>query len=122
MSGGGGISGRFAGRGSDHGRSVRRKCAKVDRSRGATDVWLAGSPLTPAKTSMIVDCHTHIWQSPEQLGQLDLGNLPRHGRGRTGNLVSARLISGKSAWRSLPAADPDHHWAQSNAVDKSIVL
>ena len=22
---------------------------------------------------MIVDCHTHVWQSPDQLGQLDLG-------------------------------------------------
>jgi predicted TIM-barrel fold metal-dependent hydrolase len=25
-------------------------------------------------------------------------------------------------WRSLPAADPDHHWAESASVDKSIVL
>src|SRR5207248_2802074 len=71
--GGGGISGRFAGRVSDHGRSVRRKCARGCIGAGARrDVWLAGSPLTPAKTYMIVDCHTHIWQSPEQLGQLDL--------------------------------------------------
>ena len=66
---------------------------------------------------MIVDCHTHIWQSPEQLGQLDLGNSPRPGRKRP-----ARMPAEKSAWRSLPAADPDHHWAQSATVDKSIVL
>ena len=69
---------------------------------------------------MIVDCHTHIWQSPEQLGQLDLGNLPR-GRARTGS-IPGRFFPGKSAWRPVPAADPDHHWAQSGAVDKSIVL
>ena len=66
---------------------------------------------------MIVDCHTHIWQSPDQLGQLDLGNSPRSARKR-----AARITSEKSAWRSLPAADPDHHWAQSATVDKSIVL
>lgn len=66
---------------------------------------------------MIVDCHTHIWQSPEQLGQLDLGNSPRTLRKRL-----ARIAPEKGSWRSLPAADPDHHWAQSSTVDKSIVL
>jgi predicted TIM-barrel fold metal-dependent hydrolase len=71
---------------------------------------------------MIVDCHTHIWQSPDQLGQLDLGNLPRHGRGRSGGAAPARFSTGKLAWRAIPAADPDHHWAQSITVDKSIVL
>jgi hypothetical protein len=25
-------------------------------------------------------------------------------------------------WRAVPAADPDHHWAQSASVDRSIVL
>jgi predicted TIM-barrel fold metal-dependent hydrolase len=68
---------------------------------------------------MIVDCHTHIWQSPEQLGQLDLGNLSRPPRGRG---LPGRFTVQKSAWRALPAADPDHHWAQSGTVDKSIVL
>jgi hypothetical protein len=69
---------------------------------------------------MIVDCHTHIWQSPEQLGQLDLGSLtrPKHGRGAG----AGRFTAQKSGWRALPAADPDHHWAQSGMVDKSIVL
>jgi predicted TIM-barrel fold metal-dependent hydrolase len=66
---------------------------------------------------MIVDCHTHIWQSPEQLGQLDWGNSPRRPRKRP-----TRIAAEKSAWRSPPAADPDHHWAQSGTVDKSIVL
>jgi hypothetical protein len=66
---------------------------------------------------MIVDCHTHIWQSPDQLGQMDLGEVrpaqkrPRHPAGST-----------RTVWRTIPSADPDHHWAQSGAVDKSIVL
>jgi uncharacterized protein len=67
---------------------------------------------------MIVDCHTHIWQSPDQLGQLDLGESPRSTRARTPRLSPA----GRTLWRSIPAADPDHHWAQSGAVDKSFVL
>ena len=66
---------------------------------------------------MIVDCHTHIWQSPEQLGQLDLGTPGRPPRKR-----SARFSAQRSSWRSVPAADPDHHWAESATVDKSIVL
>ena len=67
---------------------------------------------------MIVDCHTHIWQSPEQLGRLDLGDLPRSGQKR----VSRFVAGSKPSWRTVPAADPDHHWAQSSLVDKSIVL
>jgi predicted TIM-barrel fold metal-dependent hydrolase len=68
---------------------------------------------------MIVDCHTHIWQSPEQLGQLELGELPRNSRNRPARSGNPN----RTAWRaSVPAADPDHHWAQSSAVDKSIVL
>lgn len=66
---------------------------------------------------MIVDCHTHVWQSPDQLGQMDLGELPRSARMRP-----ARLSVGRGQWRSMPAADPDHHWAHSGPVDKSIVL
>jgi predicted TIM-barrel fold metal-dependent hydrolase len=67
---------------------------------------------------MIVDCHTHIWQNPDQLGEMDLGDTPRVARTRTARTSPAT----RPAWRSLPAADPDHHWAQSGAVDKSIVL
>jgi predicted TIM-barrel fold metal-dependent hydrolase len=69
------------------------------------------------KVSMIVDCHTHIWQSPEQLGQWDMGDASRSPKQRT-----LRASAGKSGWRAIPAADPDHHWAQSSLVDKSIVL
>src|SRR5215217_1190955 len=68
---------------------------------------------------MIVDCHTHIWQSPEQLGQLELGGPSRAGRNRP---AAGRFSGHKTIWRSIPAADADHHWAQSSTVDKSIVL
>src|SRR6185295_11372828 len=30
--------------------------------------------------------------------------------------------SSKGVWRSIPAADPDHHFAETAAVDKTIVL
>jgi len=66
---------------------------------------------------MIVDVHTHIWQSPDQLGRLDLGNSPRSNRKRP-----TRISGQKAAWRVVPAADPDHHWAESGTVDRSIVL
>jgi uncharacterized protein len=70
---------------------------------------------------MIVDCHTHIWQSPDQLGQLDLGEMPRLSRSRPAPRVTP--AGGRtSAWRSIPSGDPDYHWDQSKAVDKSIVL
>ena|SRR6185436_16085778 len=67
---------------------------------------------------MIVDCHTHIWQSPDQLGQVDLGEQSRLMRARAPRLSS----TGRAVFRSIPAADPDHHWAQNEMVDKSIVL
>lgn len=67
---------------------------------------------------MIVDCHTHIWQTPEQLGGMELGDLPRGSKQRLTRLTQA----GRAVWRTLPAADPDHHWAQSSTVDKSFVL
>ena len=36
---------------------------------------------------------------------------------------AARLSStGRTIWRTIPSGDPDHHWAQSATVDKSIVL
>jgi uncharacterized protein len=67
---------------------------------------------------MIVDCHTHIWQSPDQLGQSDMGDSFKPTRTRAPRLSPA----GRTLWRSIPAADPEHHWAQSSSVDKSIVL
>ncbi|HEX8914074.1 MAG TPA: amidohydrolase family protein [Humisphaera sp.] len=70
---------------------------------------------------MIVDCHTHIWESPDQLGQLDLGSTAKPARKRAGRPV-VQPNAGKGVWRSIPAADPDHHWAETATVDKSIVL
>jgi predicted TIM-barrel fold metal-dependent hydrolase len=67
---------------------------------------------------MIVDCHTHIWQSPDQLGLVDLGDVPRAGRARPARSTALA----RRSWRSIPAADPDYHWAQAGSVDKSIVL
>jgi uncharacterized protein len=67
---------------------------------------------------MIVDCHTHIWQSPAQLGHVDLGEAAKSAKAR----VSRSVIVAKTVWREVPAADPDYHWAQSALVDKSIVL
>jgi predicted TIM-barrel fold metal-dependent hydrolase len=66
---------------------------------------------------MIVDCHTHVWQSPEQLGQLDLGDLPRRARAQ-----APRISPNRTIWRAIPSADVEYHLAQSGAVDKSIVL
>src|SRR5687767_2646739 len=99
---------------------------------------------------MIVDCHTHIWQSPDQLGQLDLGGgssgaggfgggsggagpsgrggrpIPGHGTDKHHKParipIPPTMAGSKSAWRVVPAADPEHHWAESRTVDKSIVL
>ncbi|MGH7213326.1 MAG: amidohydrolase family protein [Tepidisphaeraceae bacterium] len=68
---------------------------------------------------MIVDCHTHIWQSPDQLGQLELGEVPRANRNRSRAVTSS---PNRTIWRAIPSADPDHHWASSTTVDKSIVL
>src|SRR4051812_31967954 len=68
--------------------------------------------------TMIVDCHTHVWQSPDQLGQLDLGEIQRSLRTRTARLAA----NARTVWRSIPSADADHHYAQTSLVDKSIVL
>jgi predicted TIM-barrel fold metal-dependent hydrolase len=66
---------------------------------------------------MIVDCHTHVWQSPDQLGQVELGDMPKRQRGG-----APRITPGRTVWRSIPSGDVEHHLAQSGAVDKSIVL
>ena len=73
---------------------------------------------------MIVDCHTHIWQSPDQLGQAELGELPRSGRQRSAAQVSSArgTAAGRGLFRAIPSGDSEHHWSQAGAVDKSIVL
>lgn len=69
---------------------------------------------------MIIDCHTHIWQSPDQLGPADLGDPSRVGRGKGPRLSP----TGRQLRRTIPAADPDFHWQEQEeaSIDKSIVL
>src|SRR5687767_3205444 len=73
---------------------------------------------------MIVDCHTHVWQSPEQLGQLDLGELQaqRTLAPRAKGAGASSRPTNRGVWRSIPSADTEHHYQQSQVVDKSIVL
>ena len=78
---------------------------------------VTGPQPLPRRT-MIVDCHTHIWQTAEQLGQSDLGDVPRAQRPRPPRMSG----TGRGLWRGAPIADAEHHWAQSAAVDRSIVL
>ncbi len=66
---------------------------------------------------MIVDCHTHIWQSPDQLGNWVLGDSTRAPR-----LCTFRTPGDRPTLHSIPAADAEYHWAQSAGVDKLIVL
>jgi predicted TIM-barrel fold metal-dependent hydrolase len=69
---------------------------------------------------MIVDCHTHVWQSPDQLGQLVLGDVARASRARALRPVGGPMPA--AAPRSLPPGDADYHWQQSSVADKTIVL
>ena len=79
------------------------------------DAWPAILRICPI--DMIVDCHTHIWQAPEQLGQATLGEPASLVKG-TSRLGGQSL----GLWRSTPAGDPDHHWAQTQTVSAAIVL
>ena len=67
---------------------------------------------------MIIDCHTHIWQSPDQLGSVDLGELsPAERKASFRTSPSGRVIQ-----RVIPAAHPEAHAEQTRGVDKAIVL
>lgn len=56
---------------------------------------------------MIVDCHTYVWERPEQLG-------------RCASVLAGRL---RAAGRKLPAeTDAEHHYQASEPVDKTFVL
>ena len=59
---------------------------------------------------MIIDCHTHIWESPQQVGlkPLDQGE------------TSARMPH--ATLGRLPDASMDLHFASSEPVDRSLVL
>ncbi len=69
---------------------------------------------------MIVDCHTHIWQSPDQLGQAELGAAQRGPRAQ--RPLNRPSSMGRGTFRSIPSGDQEHHWSQAGSVDKSIVL
>ena len=56
---------------------------------------------------MIVDCHTHIWETPQQLG--------------AGSMEYLRRQSGNRALATT-AADPAAHLAASECVDRTFVL
>ena len=61
---------------------------------------------------MIVDCHTHIWESPEQLGTAQLEIQSRIHRG----MVTRQGDNG------LPDASTEAHLLASEPVDRSFVL
>lgn len=81
---------------------------------------MRGTSPVSLKKLMIVDCHTHIWQSPDQLGQLDLGDPPRTTRPRPAKVTNPSAT--RSLWRNIPAADPDHHYSATSAADRAFVL
>ncbi len=61
---------------------------------------------------MIVDCHTHIWDSPDQLGKAQLDLQARAHRG---------MEAGPNG-RGIPDATIEEHQRASEPVDKSFVL
>ncbi len=61
---------------------------------------------------MIVDCHTHIWESPDQLGLSDKEL-------RDGGLRGLRPRTDSDRW---PDASMECHFRASEPVDKSFVL
>lgn len=61
---------------------------------------------------MIVDCHTHIWESPEQLGQV-----------LQDKSASTHRMHHSTLGRSpIPDASMEQHLLASEPVDKSLVL
>lgn len=59
---------------------------------------------------MIVDCHTHVWQSPEQLGDGALAELSR-----------PTVVAGQKM-RLLPQADTANHLLAAEPADRTFVL
>jgi uncharacterized protein len=64
---------------------------------------------------MIVDCHTHVWQTADQLGRIELGD--------TTPVLRSPGKTQQPAKRVVPNADPlEALNAEDSAVDKAIVL
>lgn len=61
---------------------------------------------------MIVDCHSHIWENAQQLGEATADNLP--------NIRPIYHSLTRSA--RLPDASTERHYAACEPVDKAIVL
>lgn len=59
---------------------------------------------------MIIDCHTHIWETPDQLGSARLDPKCRVRRGMQGDQGE------------LPDASADEHFRSSEPVDRSLVF
>ncbi|MGC9258478.1 MAG: amidohydrolase family protein [Phycisphaerae bacterium] len=59
---------------------------------------------------MIIDCHTSIWQSPEQLGRDAIDR------------IAQPIRFGREQVRLLPKADTASHWLACAPVDVSLVL
>jgi len=67
---------------------------------------------------MIIDCHTHVWQSPDQLGKVELGEVSFGGKSRQARVSP----SGKVVVRELPQGDLEEHLRETEEIDKAIVL
>lgn len=66
---------------------------------------------------MVIDCHTHVWQTPEQLGSVDLGELSAADR----KAAMRSSLSGRVS-RQSPGSEADGTRGLTQAVDKAIVL
>ena len=70
-------------------------------------------PAVPWRANMIVDCHTHIWQTPEQLGGKST-SATRTGRLRPRATRFSPVAADARGGRCRRPI-PDHHWAESDA-------
>jgi predicted TIM-barrel fold metal-dependent hydrolase len=73
---------------------------------------------------MIVDVHTHVWQTPDQLGEADLAGATLQGVRRVGGRTSQRPggRGGRPVVRRIPLAEPEQHWQASRPADRAFVL
>ena len=67
---------------------------------------------------MTVDIHTHVWETPDQLGQADLGDPTAE----TARQAGKRGGRTRTVFRRIPPADTELHWQASRPVDRAIVL
>ena len=67
---------------------------------------------------MIIDCHTHIWQNPAQLGDVELGEISPGQKSRGRRLGPG----GKPMAREIPQGDLEEHLRETAEIDKAIVL